>query len=83
MVVAFMTALPAKGLGLSGLVNRALSLPEQIGGVHRQLYGSLDERDCKVDLGLKPVSFTIIDVRLPRDCECLRAAERSIGREQV
>ena len=35
MVVALMTALSTKGLGLPSLVDRALSLPEQVRGVHR------------------------------------------------
>ena len=63
MVVAFMTALPAKGLGFSSPVDRALGMPEQIRSVHWQSYGSLNEHECRVDMGLGLVPFTIIDVR--------------------
>ena len=58
-----MTTLPAKGLGLSSPVDRALGLPEQIRSVHWQSYGSLNEHECRVDMGLGLVPFTIIDVR--------------------
>lgn len=60
MVVAFMTALSAEGLGLSSPVDRALRSPEQIRSVHCQSYGSLNEHEYRVDMGLGLVPFTII-----------------------
>ena len=59
MVVAFMTALAAKGLGLSSSVDKALGLPEQIGGVHRQWYVSLNDRECNIGMDLDLVAFIV------------------------
>jgi hypothetical protein len=56
-----MAALPAKGLGLSGPVDRALGLPEKICGIHRADYDYLNERELENDKAFELVAFTIIE----------------------
>jgi hypothetical protein len=62
MVIAFMTTFPAtEGFGFSGPADRALGLPEKVGGVHDTRYTSLSEREYKFDIVLERVGITIVE----------------------